>query len=383
MAALAGVLLAVLLAGCGSTSTHVRHNADTWEIPLPGSAALQRQIAVVGERLLVLIPLQEAISGTQARAYQLTTGRELWTQDLPPGYDVDAFTVAGDDDLVVAVAGDLIVALDADTGAIRWRVEHHTIWPVQLAADPSGVWMLDGEPRILTRLDRRNGRVRSEVELDYATDVRLLQQPDGVVDLVVLRERDAERGRSLVELAVVQPTRAKGRPRWSMLTTLDALPDPLRSPWLVAPDRDGTRRIVDLRTGEATEPAISAARGGQPAGPLQVEVNAWRGRALNMREIRAWDVRVDSTEPLWRRSVASSRLQLGSAELRGDVLLVDGGGAIVALDAWTGDVLWHRALVVDSTSSGCYTEHIDASTVIAYCGDGDSPSLRSLPDLSN
>ncbi|MFJ6215243.1 PQQ-binding-like beta-propeller repeat protein [Streptomyces sp. NPDC092296] len=105
--------------------------AAAWQLPAPAKVDID-------DRLMGSWLLPGAIvrgSATGVRAYDLSTGRPLWTLTPPAGAtDVCAMAPAPNKDGVAAVAFDrgkhncaLVSALDAATGRIRWT---HTVKPL-------------------------------------------------------------------------------------------------------------------------------------------------------------------------------------------------------------------------------------------------------------
>ncbi|WP_247731453.1 PQQ-binding-like beta-propeller repeat protein [Halovivax limisalsi] len=279
----------------------------------------------------------EAEAATGVYALDGATGEVEWEQTFPGTNALGSTAVV--DGAVVQQLGGMVVVLEADTGAERWRERRDLSNPVTVADDT--VYAIEtayADPPTLVALSLADGGERWTEPL--ADDGRFWPTAPAVVDGTVYQG-----GSELVALSATD-----GERRWTRDLDAPVVGSPTVADGdLYAPLGDGTVRAYDLDgTPRWTQPVESAASVvGTPfvSSPAVAEgtcyvVNAWQVSALDVQDgsIR-WTTEGDAD---------------GTPLVADGVVYIGGLSAAAAYDGASGDRLWHHDSAA-STGAGRVT----------------------------
>ncbi len=343
--------------GDGARSGHSRTRlplplALSWVRPLGGEALVQSPAYAKGRVYVALADRGRLDTpGARVAAIDAATGVVLWSQ--PTGASVRHSVALGEGTVVAQLETGTVLALDASTGAVRWRYDLSAESPPAFAfhwmACPPHVHGRDvlvcGHRRP-TLLDLATGRARWTLPAvgreDALTQAAAAVQGEWIYrgglssGVVAYRrsgaERPSERWRSPVERATVGPVIVSEG---------------------VLVQTDGALTLLDRQTGKPRW-RVEQPFGPTTAAPLSLGRNlvlaASTSQGLLALEARTGRVRWRLPAPPPLLSFAMNRR--GSAVSASPVLVghtvfttLD-DGRVVALDAATGKIVWQRALGV-------------------------------------
>ncbi len=367
--AVALVLFVTLLSSCGSDKSESPepegasvtapggNAARTGVLPGPaidGAPELRWKVHVPGEGLSPLGGLA-ALDGTvyvgglggHLVALDAESGEERWQATVEPWWT----SLAVAEGLVYVTGGEYLYALDAEKGEEGWRFQMTaTAGPSPVVAD--GAVFVGSEDGHIYAVDALNGKElwRSQVSEEYPGSAAVV---DGVV------YADGRTDTWALDAAT-------GRERWSFRKGYPSWPSSLSvSEGAVFLGDNDRIYSIDAATGEELWHMRANDAWALPAVAQGLVYLQDYGTGTSFYRFRAFDVRIGDV----RWSLDTTSDDPGQPVVVGDVLYL-GGDALYALDAKTGEEIWHFDIETEDKYDGSILPTVmDGIIYAAVCLD--------------